>query len=109
MKPYTYFEEYISRKRSKKIDFGKYTVDYMVMKSICNYCNKKIYSYKKINLNFLSILKKIKIFIPDFILKKLVDRSFNKKIKILKNYNIKVDETEIDEIISLIKTNPIML
>jgi len=42
MKPYTYFEEYISRKRSKKIDFGKYTVDYMVMKSICNYCNKKM-------------------------------------------------------------------
>jgi len=42
MIPYTYFEEYISRKRSKKIDFGKYTVDYMVMKSICNYCNEKM-------------------------------------------------------------------
>ena len=42
MKPYTYFEEYISRKRSKKIDFGKYTVDYMIMKSICNYCNEKM-------------------------------------------------------------------
>tara|TARA_B100000575_G_scaffold215503_1_gene176211 strand:- start:1956 stop:3020 length:1065 start_codon:yes stop_codon:yes gene_type:complete len=76
---------------------------------IDNYCNKKIYTYKKLNLNFLSTLKKIKILIPAFILKKLVDRSFNKKIKILKNYNIKVDETEIDEIVSLIKTNPIML
>lgn len=59
MKPYTYFEEYISRKRSKKIDFGKYTVDYMVMNSICNYCNEKmntdIYYDNSINHNYYGV------------------------------------------------------
>ena len=46
MKPYTYFEEYITRKRSKKYDFGKETVDYIVIKNIVDSCNKngtKIY------------------------------------------------------------------
>jgi hypothetical protein len=40
MKPYTYFEEYITRKRSKIYDFGKETVDYVVLKSIIDSCNE---------------------------------------------------------------------
>ena len=39
MKPYTYFEEYITRKRCKKYDFGKNTVDFVVMNTIVQYCN----------------------------------------------------------------------
>lgn len=40
MKPYTYFEEHITRKRSKIYDFGKETVDYVVLKSIIDLCNE---------------------------------------------------------------------
>tara|TARA_B000000475_G_C16000947_1_gene448890 strand:+ start:1631 stop:2644 length:1014 start_codon:yes stop_codon:yes gene_type:complete len=39
IKPYTYFEEYITRKRCKKYDFGKNTVDFVVMNTIVEYCN----------------------------------------------------------------------
>ncbi len=40
MKPYTYFEEYVTKKRSKIYDFGKETVDYVVLKSIIDSCNE---------------------------------------------------------------------
>ncbi len=39
IKPYTFFEEHITRKRCKIYDFGKNTVDFVVMNSIVQYCN----------------------------------------------------------------------
>lgn len=41
IKPYTYFEQYVTKKRRKKYDFDKNTVDYFVLKSITEYCYTK--------------------------------------------------------------------
>lgn len=39
MKPYTFFEEYITQKRCKNYNFGENTVDFVVLNSIVQYCN----------------------------------------------------------------------
>jgi len=42
MLPYTYFEEYVTRKRAKIYDFKKNTVDFVVINSIVNFCNTNL-------------------------------------------------------------------
>jgi len=90
---------------SESKDFNKSKINFI---NIMNkYFEKKIKKNKKKVVFSFSFFRIFKVFVPSFLLDKITNRSLVGKIKNLKKYNLSVDEKEVNEIVRLIKKNPI--